>query len=192
MCHARPREKRWLHFMLQRRGAGQATHQARASNDESNASVFVGTMTTPTTDTVPTQRRKQRSTATGATRGKEESRLIAGGIGEGIDVCVPHEDPRLAHLICPPHCANTSSTCPRWNPRNVSGWVGSTLALIHQLPSESPRAPATPASLAWQMRLILVTITFAHDLQMLKLKHCARVLEDVRCRTGTHTHSAPP
>ena len=95
------------------------------------------------------------------------------------------------HVFCPPDCSWEAKRCPG----ACSGWVNEcphrvcppkgkctepiesavnrTLGVIwRHMPAAPALQPATP-------RLILLTVSFPHALQLLKLRHCARVLQEL-------------
>ena len=99
----------------------------------------------------------------------------------------------MQQFECPPHCTDWESQCGlrRCMQRNkkrrgqcekhepIQDHVNRTLSVIW------PRLPTIPNSeervkLAARRKLILITTTFPHALQLLKLEHCSRVLADVR------------
>lgn len=102
--------------------------------------------------------------------------------------------PRPGRLTCPPDCSYEHHLCPPEGGLNCSGWLhecpgrkcnkrGCTetiesatqrnLDVIWRHMPDSPRGPASTP------RLLLLTATFPHPLQLIKLTHCARVLARV-------------
>ena len=83
-------------------------------------------------------------------------------------------------LTCPPDCSGWRHECPhRRCPKNarctepIASAVNRTLTVVWQhLPPPPTAQTSTP-------RLILLTVSFPHGLQLLKLGHCARVLSTV-------------
>lgn len=100
--------------------------------------------------------------------------------------------PQPGHVFCPPDCSWEAARCPG---QGCSGWVGDcplracprkgrctepidsfvnrTLNVIWQ------HMPDAPFEQIVAPRLLLVTVSFPHRLQLLKLSHCAKVLASV-------------
>ena len=87
--------------------------------------------------------------------------------------CTPEEAPELTHLVCPPFCP--LARCPRWQQNQQLHWTNATLQLLWSLPNATARSSSSEATPATG-HLILITITFAHKLQILKLLHCVHAL----------------
>jgi hypothetical protein len=79
---------------------------------------------------------------------------------------------------CAPNCIQEcpQRLCPKTHKRCIEpneAFVNRTLHVIWRY------SPSPPAEQASTPRLLLVTVTFPHRLQLLKLSHCARVLSSV-------------
>ena len=103
------------------------------------------------------------------------------GLQPGLVRCPP--DCGWEGLQCPPDCSGFKQECPtRFCPKKskcaepIEHFVNRTLSVVwRHLPYRVPTS-------AWQptgTKLILVTITFPHKLQLYKLEHCARILSHV-------------
>ena len=89
-------------------------------------------------------------------------------------------------VVCPPRCSGWMHQCPDrdCSLRRADGSRGCepveahTNRTLHVLWAKQREAVALPrrASLRSRRPLVLVTITYAHSLQLLKLEHCARAL----------------
>ena len=82
---------------------------------------------------------------------------------------------------CAPNCSSFLQECPRrLCPKTHKRCIEPNEAFVnrtlHVIWRHSPSPPAEQASTP---RLLLVTVTFPHRLQLLKLSHCARVLSSV-------------
>ncbi|KAL3924368.1 MAG: hypothetical protein SGPRY_003937, partial [Prymnesium sp.] len=102
--------------------------------------------------------------------------------------------PLLQQYTCPPNCPRRELACPirhclHWAPVSckprkrcarpctvhepIESFVNRTLSVVWQdLPEPTPTTRAT-------RKLILITTTFPHSLQLLKLQHCVHVLRNV-------------
>mgnify|MGYP002633931408 CR=1 FL=1 len=104
---------------------------------------------------------------------------------------------QLKQFECPPHCSDFGDQCQHrkcieWNKNKINkrgggpcmkhepiqDHVNRTLSIIWP---RLPRLPPATSSvqLLRRRRLILITTTFPHALQLLKLQHCANVLNGV-------------
>ncbi|KAL1523476.1 hypothetical protein AB1Y20_018414 [Prymnesium parvum] len=96
----------------------------------------------------------------------------------------------LREFECPPHCSGfveqcVNRRCLQWGPRRsclryelIEAFVNRTLHVIWpRLPTPTLLAKGSPLL---RRKLILVTTTFPHALQLLKLEHCKRVLTGVQ------------
>jgi hypothetical protein len=74
-------------------------------------------------------------------------------------------------MLCPPNCSAAISRCPRRESfKSRQALVRKTLQLIW------PLLPPHPTPQRTERKLILLTCTFPHAKQLLKLEHCARVI----------------
>lgn len=100
-----------------------------------------------------------------------------------------------APLLCPPHCTSWGDGCPlrEWHSTNrwakhhrdrgywerIDSVVNRTLTFVwqHSQQLPPPLLPPPPSSSSQpQPRLLLLTVTFPHKLQLLKLRHCVHTI----------------
>jgi hypothetical protein len=100
--------------------------------------------------------------------------------------------PRPGHVFCPPDCSWEARRCPG---DGCSGWEhecphrkcppkGKCVEPIQSIVNRTLKVvwdhmPAPPAYQPSSPRLILLTVTFPHAVQLQKLGHCARILSTV-------------
>ena len=105
---------------------------------------------------------------------------LSGTCAAPDEPCSPLESSLLERnrLVCPPHCPPRTTLvpngggCPRSRRYKVAKRVNETLQYIWRLPVDHAAYIPPPTA----PPLILVTITFPHSLQLLKLSHCVHSL----------------